>query len=72
MMTLTNLTEQINGLVNQALANIGNAVGSNTALTQANIAAAFTNAGTAVTALSGVTHDRTIQDPGSALNPAQP
>jgi hypothetical protein len=72
MMTLTNLTEKINGLVNQALANVGSAVGSNTALTQTNIAAAFTNAGTAVTALSGVTHDRTIQDPGPGLNPAQP
>lgn len=72
MMTLTNLTEQINVLVNQALANVGNAVGSNTALTQTNIAAAFTNAATLVTALSGVTHDRTIQDPGSGLNPAQP
>jgi hypothetical protein len=74
MMTLTNLNEKINILANQALANVGNAVGSNTALTQANIAAAFTAAGTNVTALSGAatTHDRTIADPGAALNPAQP
>lgn len=73
MMTLNELNESINALVNRAYANIGNAVGSNTALTQTNIAAAFTAAATNVTALAAtVTHDRTIQDPGSALNPSQP
>jgi hypothetical protein len=73
MMTLTNFNEELNSLINMALGNVGNAVGSNTALTFTNIAAALTTAGTNVTALTATfTHDRTIQDPGTALNPALP
>ena len=74
MMTVTNFTEELNTLVNMGLANVGSAVGSNAPLTQAAIATALTNASTAVTALTGgaTTHDRTIVDPGAALNPAQP
>lgn len=72
MMTLTNFQEELNASVNRALGNLNNAVGSNTALTQANIASTLTAAAAAVTALSGVTHSREIQDPGSALNPALP
>jgi hypothetical protein len=58
-----NLQEMLNKDINMALAG---------GLTTAQIATALTNASTAVTALSGVTHDRTIQDPGPSLNPAQP
>lgn len=72
MMTLTNFNEELNAVINRALGNIGNTVGSNPAITQAAIATALTNASAAVTALSGVTHSREIQDPGAALNPAQP
>lgn len=62
MMTLTNLTEELNGIINQALAG---------GLTKAQIATALTTASTNVTALT-VTHDRTIEEPGAALNPSQP
>ena len=70
MMTLTNFNEGLNVLINRALANLNNTVGSNSVITQAAIATALTNASAAVTALSGVTHDRTLQDPGAALNPS--
>jgi hypothetical protein len=70
MMTLTNFNEKLNIIINQALANASNVVGSGqTALTYTSIAAALTTAGTNVTALGATfTHDRTIQDPGAALN----
>jgi hypothetical protein len=70
MMTLTELNEHINDIVNLALANVGNAVGSNAPITQAAIATALTNASTAVTARAGAatTHSREIADPGAALN----
>lgn len=70
MMTVTQLQEQINRIVNIAMGNLG--PGGGQIANPAAIATVLTNAATAVTALSGVNHDRTIQDPGSALNPAQP
>lgn len=70
MMTATQFQEEINRYVNIALGNIGS--GSGTLPNAAAIATVLTNAATAVTALSNVTHDRTIQDPGTALNPWQP
>jgi hypothetical protein len=74
MMTLTNFNEELNTVINMALANVSSVVGSGqTALTFTSIAAALTTAGTNVTALGATfTHDRTIQDPGAALNPALP
>jgi hypothetical protein len=63
-MTVNEFNEAINMLVNKAL-------GAN--LTAAQIEAALTAASAAVTAVAPVpTHDRTITDPGSALNPSQP
>lgn len=71
MMTATQLQEQINILVNTALANIGS--GGGTLANAAAIATVLTNTATAVTALgTGTTHSREIQDPGTALNPSQP
>jgi hypothetical protein len=74
MMTLTNFNEELNTLINMALANVSNVVGSGqTALTFTTIASTLTTAGTNVTALGATfTHDRTIQDPGAALNPQLP
>lgn len=64
MMTLTNLTEEINLIINMALGS---------GLTAAQIATALTNAETALSAVTPApTHDRTIKDPGPALNPSQP
>lgn len=64
MMTQTELTEQINVIINKAL-------GAN--ITVANIELALTNAVTALQATPPtLSHDRTIEDPGSALNPSQP
>lgn len=72
MMTLTNFNEQLNLLINKALGNLNNNVGSTTVITQAAIASALTTASTNVTALSGVTHSRAIQDHGPNLNPSLP
>lgn len=64
MMTATDLTEQINLVINKALGG---------GLTAAEIETALTNQATALGAVAPVpTHDRTITDPGPALNPAQP
>lgn len=65
MMTTTDLNEAINMVVNRAMGNLG---ARNSPQTTADIATALTNAAAAVTALSGVTHSREIQDPGAALN----
>jgi hypothetical protein len=62
MMTPTNLTEELNVIINQAIAG---------GLTFTQVAAALTAQAAAVTA-AAVTHDRTMQDPGTALNPSQP
>ena len=76
MMSATNFQEELNTLINMALGNVNNTIGSVQAaspLTFTSIAAALTTAGTNVTALGATfVHDRTIQDPGAALNPAQP
>jgi hypothetical protein len=74
MMTLTNFNEELNRVINLGLANVSNAVGSNSVITQAAMATALTNASAAVTALAGsaTTHSREIADPGPALNPALP
>lgn len=64
MMTTKNLTQQLNRLINKALA-------SN--LTAAQIGAALTAQQTALAAVTPApTHDRTITNPGQALNPSQP
>jgi hypothetical protein len=64
MMTSTQFAEQINRLINIALGS---------GLTVTTINAALNQAVTLLTAVAPVpTHDRTIQDPGSALNPSQP
>jgi hypothetical protein len=70
MMNITQFTEQLNRLINKATSNLGS--GGGTLLNTAAIASALTAQAAAVTALSGVTHDRTIQDHGAALNPTQP
>jgi hypothetical protein len=63
-MTLTNLTEMINIVVNKALG---------AGLTAAQIQAALTAQETALAAVLPVpTHSRLIEDPGPALNPSQP
>lgn len=62
----TNLTEELNLVINNALAG---------GLTCAQISTALGAQKTAIDALiSGTppTHSREIQDPGSTLNPAQP
>lgn len=66
MMTTVQLQEKINLAINEAMGNLGSGIANPAA-----IATVLTNAAAAVTALSGVTHDRTIQDPGTALNPEQ-
>lgn len=64
MMTPTNLTEEINAVINKALG---------AGLTAAQIEAALTAQEAALAAVAPVpTHDRTIEDPGPALNPSQP
>jgi hypothetical protein len=71
MMTATQVQEEVNKVVNRALANLGS--GAGTLPNAAAIATVLTNAAAAVTALgTGTTHDRTIQDPGAALNPELP
>jgi hypothetical protein len=58
------LKEKINLLINTALG---------AGLTAAQINTALTNAATNLTAVTPApTHDRTIKDPGAALNPSQP
>ena len=64
MMTPKDLTESINLVINKALG---------AGLLVTDIETALTNAGTELTALTTApTHDRTIEDPGPALNPSQP
>jgi len=64
MMTLTDLTQEINLTINKALGG---------GLTAAQIETALTDQATALGAVAPVpTHDRTIQDPGPELNPSQP
>jgi hypothetical protein len=64
MMTTTNLTEDLNLLINKALG---------AGLTVAQIDVVIENAQTALDAVSPVpSHDRTIEDTGAALNPSQP
>lgn len=63
-MTTKELGEQLNLLINMALG---------AGLTATQIGTALTNAGTALAAVTPApTHDRTIKDPGAALNPSQP
>ena len=63
-MTTQNLTEMLNSVINKAL-------GAGIAYTA--IATALTAQSAAVTALGATyVHDRTIQDPGPALNPSLP
>jgi hypothetical protein len=63
-MTLTNLTEEVNMLINKALG---------AGLTVSQIETVLSNQVTAMQALAPVpTHSRLIEDPGPALNPSQP
>jgi hypothetical protein len=63
-MTATNLTEEINMIINRAL-------GAN--LTVAQITAALNAQSTALAAVTPApTRDRTIRDTGAPLNPSQP
>jgi hypothetical protein len=60
----TQLTEMVNTIINKALAG---------GLNANQIAVALNNGATALGAVNPApTHDRTITDPGSALNPNQP
>ena len=63
-MTNTELIEEINGIINKALG---------AGIPSATIQAALTQQEGALAALATApTHDRTITDPGPALNPSQP
>ena len=75
MMTLTNFKEQLNLLINKALANVNNLIGSDTTqtITVANLETALSGAITGLNAAPPtVSHDRTIEEPGAALNPSLP
>jgi hypothetical protein len=64
MMTVTNLTEEVNLLINKALA---------AGLNANQIAVALNNGATNLGNIATPpTHDRTITDTGAALNPSQP
>jgi hypothetical protein len=71
-MTVRDLVENINLVVNKGLGNLVAGADARYLHTAADIATALTNAATQVTALSGVSHSREITDPGPALNPSQP
>jgi hypothetical protein len=63
-MTVTNLTEMVNLLINKALA---------AGMTANQISVALNNGATNLGAIgTPPTHDRTITDTGQLLNPSQP